>query len=178
MTASLPIGFPKPTENGIIEVKEYPEYRAVTYTHTGAVQQATRVAFNPLYNHISTNQIAMTTPVEVRYSDASPVSVENPSRAEVSFLYPRVEICPQNVSPDVKVIDYPPMKVVSIGIQGAYTWESYETHLQRLKDWLNKHPEYEGVGSPRRLLYNSPMTPESMKCSEVQIPISPVSNLA
>ncbi|CBN54139.1 MULTISPECIES: hypothetical protein [Kamptonema] len=64
------------------------------------------------------------------------------------------------------------MTVVSIGVQGAYTWESYETNLQKLKDWLEQHPEYEVVGPPRRLFYNSPMTPESIKMSEVQIAIA------
>ncbi|MEB3826052.1 heme-binding protein [Phormidium sp. CCY1219] len=174
MSASLPKGFPKPTEPEAIAVKDYPGYRAVTYTYQGQVQQATRVAFDPLYNHISRNQIAMTTPVEVRYTDASAIQVETPSQAEVSFLYPDREIEPQNIGSDVKVTDYPPMKVVSIGIQGAYSWSSYETHLQRLQGWLQAHPEYKAVGCPRRLLYNSPMTPEPLKRSEVQIAIAPV----
>ena len=167
----LPIGFPLPTEPGVIEVKQYPEYRAVTYTHNGEVQQASRIAFNPLYQHISSNNIAMTTPVEVRYYGDRPVQIDSYTRADVSFLYSDRNISPSTIAPNVKVTDYPPMTVVSIGIQGAYTWESYQIHLQELDRWLHQHPEYKIVGESRRFLYNSPMTPESLKRSEVQIPI-------
>jgi effector-binding domain-containing protein len=174
MSASLPHDFPNPTPPGAIEVKEYPEYRAVTYSHSGNPQQASQVAFNPLYQHISTNQIAMTTPVEVRYLDGLSPEMTTPQTAEVSFLYPNREISPEIQTDEVKVTDYPPMTVVSIGIQGAYSWASYEQHLQRLQDWLKEHSEYAIIGPPRRLLYNSPMTPEAIKLSEVQIPIAGV----
>jgi effector-binding domain-containing protein len=172
MAASLPNEFPNPTPPGVIEIKEYPEYRAVTYSHSGNVQQATQVAFNPLFNHISTNQIAMTTPVEVRYLDGLGVEMTTPQTAEVSFLYPNREIWPTTLSDQVKVTDYPPMKVVSLGIQGSYNWGKYEQQLERLQGWLKDHPEHEIVGPPRRLLYHSPMTPEADKLSEVQIPIA------
>ena len=164
MCASLPQGFPQPTEVNVIEIKEYPQYRGVTYTHKGDARQATRVAFDPLYQHISTNEIAMTTPVEARY-------VTEGEETEVSFLYSQPEMIPQNIDSQVMVRDTLPMKVVSIGVQGAYSWESYEENLQRLKEWLAQHPEYEIAGPPRRLLYNSPMTPEYLKRSEVQIEI-------
>ena len=167
----LPIGFPPPTEINVIEVKQYPEYRAVTYEHHGEVQQASRVAFNPLYQHISSNNIAMTSPVEVRYYGDSPVQIESYTHAEVSFLYSDPTISPTTIAPNVTVTDYPAVTVLSIGIQGPYTWESYQSHLQQLFNWLNKNPEYEIVGESRRFLYNSPMTPESVKRSEVQIPI-------
>ena len=180
MPAPLPIGFPPPTEVGVIEVKQYPEYRAATYTHEGEAQVATRVAFNPLFEHISRNQIAMTVPVEARYYD-NPTPNSLLSRApgpmpnnvvEVSFLYARPEISPQSIDPRVKVVDYPAMTAVSIGLVGPYTWESYQTNLQGLRAFLTEHPQYEVVGPPRRLLYNSPMTPAAIKRSEVQIPIA------
>ena len=44
----LPSGFPEPAQIGAIEVKQYPQYRAVTYTHAGDLRQATGIAFNPL----------------------------------------------------------------------------------------------------------------------------------
>ena len=170
MSAYLPSGFPEPAKIGVIEVKQYPQYRAVTYTHEGDLRQATGVAFNPLFQHISSNQIAMTTPVEARYTGISGQAEVAPA-AEVSFLYPAPNIAPSSVSPAVTVTDTPPMTVVSIGIQGAYTWESYEKNLQKLQDWLKEHPEYATVGPPRRFFYNSPMTAEAVKISEVQIPI-------
>ena len=166
--ASLPANFPPPTEVGVIEVKEYPQYRAVTYSHQGEPQMATRVAFNPLFNHISSNQISMTTPVEARYLNTSETT-------EVSFLYPEPNMTPQTINSEVMVRDTLPMLVVSIGVQGAYSWESYQQNLNKLKDWLAARPEYEIVGPPRRLLYNSPMTPQAIKRSEVQIAIAPSS---
>ncbi|MEB3342131.1 heme-binding protein [Okeania sp.] len=164
MSASLPQGFPQPTQVNVIEIKQYPQYRAVTYTHTGDSRMATRVAFDPLYQHISTNQIAMTTPVEARY-------VKEGEQTEVSFLYSTPDMTPQTIDSQVIVRDTLPMTVVSIGVQGGYSWESYQQNLQKLKHWLAQHPEYEVVSPPRRLLYNSPMTPEDLKRSEVQIPI-------
>ncbi len=175
MAANLPWGFPAPTEAGIIEIKHYPEYRAVTYRHTGDAIAATRVAFQPLFEHISRNQIAMTTPVEARYlGDSSATNPENHT-VEVSFLYGDPQMIPQWIHSEVTVRDYPAMTVVSIGIQGAYTWDSYQSNLQKLYAWLAENPEYKISGVPRRLLYNSPMTPESIKRSEVQIAIAPVS---
>lgn len=170
MSAYLPSGFPEPAEIGTIEVKQYPQYRAVTYSHAGDVRQATGVAFNPLFQHINNNQIAMTTPVEARYTGiAGQMDVPE---VQVSFLYPSPNIAPSSLSSAVTVTDTPPMTVVSIGVGGAYTWESYENNLQKLKNWLQQHPEYSIVGPPRRFFYNSPMTPEAMKISEVQIPIA------
>lgn len=167
MAASFPQGFPQPTPIGVIEVKQYPAYRGVTYLHSGDLTQATRAAFNPLFQHISSNNISMTTPVEARYLEDGNF---NP-QAEVSFLYSHPEITPQQVQGDVEVKNTPAMTVVSIGVQGAYTWESYQMNLQRLQTWLKSHPEHTIVGAPRRLFYNSPMTPEDLKYSEVQIPI-------
>jgi effector-binding domain-containing protein len=171
MSAYLPSGFPEPAEIGTIKIKQYPHYRAVTYTHTGDLRQATGVAFNPLFQHISSNQIAMTTPVEARYTEISG-QVGGVVQAEVSFLYPTPNITPDSINSVVSVTNTPPMTVVSIGIQGAYTWESYEQNLQKLQDWLQEHPEYVIVGPPRRFFYNSPMTAEAIKISEVQIPIA------
>ncbi|NEP08616.1 MAG: ABC transporter substrate-binding protein, partial [Okeania sp. SIO4D6] len=98
MSASLPQGFPQPTETNVIEVKEYPQYRAVTYTHTGDSRMATRVAFDPLYQHISSNQISMTTPVEARY-------VKEGEETEVSFLYSTPDMTPQKIDSQVMVRD-------------------------------------------------------------------------
>ncbi|MEG4800715.1 hypothetical protein QUB63_14310 [Microcoleus sp. ARI1-B5] len=54
---ALPSGFPDPAQIGVIEVKQYPQYRAVTYTHAGDLRQATGIAFNPLLSTISNNHV-------------------------------------------------------------------------------------------------------------------------
>ncbi len=175
MSAPLPVGFPAPTAADIIEVKQYPAYRSGTYSYEGNLSDATSYAFNPLFRHISSNNIAMTTPVEARYPSAT---LEQPSdrplrsgKAKVSFLYNNNGISPQQIAQDIEVEDHPPMLVVSLGVQGAYGYNSLQSHIAKLKAWLANHPEYEIVGEPREFLYDSPYTPAPLKRREVQIPI-------
>ena len=171
MSAPLPVGFPSPTPHDIIEVKQYPAYRSGTYTYEGNLSEATRYSFNPLFQHISSNNIAMTTPVEARYPASTIDQPMQQGKVKVSFLYNNNAISPQQISPDIQVEDHAPMLVVSLGIQGAYGYESYQGHIEKLKNWLANHPEYEIAGEPREFLYDSPYTPAPLKRREVQIPI-------
>ena len=171
MSAPLPVGFPSPTPHDIIEVKQYPSYRSGTYIYEGDFSQATRYSFNPLFQHISSNNIAMTTPVEARYPASTIDQPMQQGKVKVSFLYNNNAISPQQISPDIEVEDHAPMLVVSLGIQGAYGYESYQGNIAKLKNWLANHPEYEVAGEPREFLYDSPYTPAPLKRREVQIPI-------
>ena len=100
-------------------------------------------------------------------------------RAKVCFLYPNTTVevplddSLKALKGKVKVEIFEPRMVVSIGLRGKYTWASYAKGLRRLERWLDLHKEhFERVeGVPRRLFYNSPMTPSSFKISEIQIPI-------
>ncbi len=96
-TAPLPEGFPEHTAPNQIEVKQYPSYRAATYQTRGELSQAAKGAFSPLYQHISTNNISMTAPVETRYP-ASTLEGTTSGAAEVSFLYPSREIVPAEIA--------------------------------------------------------------------------------
>jgi hypothetical protein len=174
--APLPEGFPSPTPAGKIEVKHYPAYRSGTYHYTGQLAQAANVAFEPLYRHISSNKIAMTAPVEARYPimtlQAEQSAHSNAvGEAEVSFLYRNQDIQPKQVAEGIKVEDHLPMKVVSIGVSGPYTFVSYQRNMERLRQWLTQHPNYTVAGLPRRFFYDSPFIPDLLKRSEVQIPI-------
>ncbi len=171
MSAPLPVGFPEPTTNGNIEVKQYPAYRSGTYTYEGDFREATSASFNPLFRHISSNNISMTAPVEARYPISTIDQPVQTGKAKVSFLYNNNAIAPQQVSQDIQVEDHAPMLVVSLGIQGAYSYESYQENVAKLKQWLAGHPEYEIAGEPREFLYDSPFTPAPLKRREVQIPI-------
>ncbi len=176
VSAPLPEGFPSPTAAGKIEVKHYPAYRSGTVHYQGQLSQATSAAFEPLYRHISSNDIAMTAPVETRYP---PVTLEEGSgdkpnehgEAEVSFLYRSTNIQPQQIAQGIKVENNVPMTVVSLGIQGDYSYASYQQNIDQLRDWLAQHLEYEVAGPPRRFFYDSPFIPDAFKRSEVQIPI-------
>lgn len=180
-SAPLPDGFPPPTPAGVIEVKHYPAYRSATLTYQGRLDSAAEAAFNPLFRHISQNNISMTAPVEARYplttlwagkEGQSPEEGE----AEVSFLYRHPDVSPQLVDQGIRVESTAPMTVVSVGVQGNYNYVSYQQHVEQLRSWLTQHPEYKVVGSPRRFFYDSPFIPDALKRSEIQVPIQKVGN--
>ena len=175
MAAPLPQGFPAPTAPERIEVKTYPAYRGAAVRQNGDLAAATQLAFGPLFQHISSNDIGMTAPVEARYPAALLAGSERARQgeAEVSFLYENPNTNPSRVAPNITVVDTQPMTVVSLGQQGNYDFETFEAGLARLRQWLAEHPEYEVVGPPRRLLYDGPFTPPSFKRSEIQVPIAP-----
>ena len=169
-TAPLPEGFPELTAPNQIEVKQYPSYRAATYETKGDLSQAANQAFSPLYQHISSNNISMTAPVETLYP-ASTLEGSTSGEAEVSFLYRSREIVPAEIADNIELKDIPAMTVVSLGLKGAYSYESYQQGLKRLSSWLEKNPDYQRVGNPRRFFYDGPYVPDGMKRSEIQIPI-------
>lgn len=113
----------------------------------------------------------MTAPVETRYPVSTLDGVAVSGEAEVSFLYRSQEIVPAEIASNIEVKDIPLMTVVSLGLQGAYSYESYQDGLKRLTDWLRQHPEYKTVGNPRRFFYDGPYIPDVLKRSEIQIPI-------
>ncbi|MBD2188381.1 heme-binding protein [Pseudanabaena mucicola] len=171
MSAPLPVGFPAPTAHNIIEVKQYPAYRSGTYTYEGNLSEATSYAFNPLFRHISSNNISMTSPVEARYPMTAIDQPVQSGKAKVSFLYNNNAINPQQIAQDIQVEDHAPMLAVSLGVQGAYGYDRFQSDVAKLKQWLAEHPEYEIAGEPREFLYDSPYTPSLLKRREVQIPI-------
>jgi effector-binding domain-containing protein len=173
-SAPLPEGFPPPTADGQIEVKSIPAYRSATYRATGELATAANRAFSPLYQHISSNEISMTAPVETRYPSSTieaSGSLNETGEAQVSFLYRSTDIYPKEIANNIFVEDIPPMTVVSLGLVGSYSYSRYQEGLARLKDWLKQHREYEVVGEPRRFFYDGPYIPDGFKRSEIQIPI-------
>ncbi len=174
--APLPEGFPPPTQQGKIEVKQYPAYRAATVRYSGELSQAANRAFNPLYRHISSNNISMTAPVEARYPvstlEAGEIGTpDERGEALVSFLYRSTDVYPQEIAQDIQVEDIAPMTVLSLGLKGSYDYSSYQKNIERLREWLAQHPEWTVVGSPRRFFYDAPYVPEPLKQSEIQVPI-------
>ncbi len=131
---------------------------------------------DPLYRHISSNNISMTAPVETRYPvntlEAGEMGATNErGEALVSFLYRSTDIYPSEIAQDIQVEDIAPMTVVSLGLKGSYDYSSYQKNIERLREWLTQHPEWTVVGSPRRFFYDAPYVPEPAKRSEIQIPI-------
>ncbi|WP_024750222.1 heme-binding protein [Crocosphaera subtropica] len=171
-SAPLPVGFPSPTTPGKIEIKQYPAYRAATYHYSGNLSEAGSQAFSSLYQHISSNNISMTAPVETRYPLNTLETNEQTGEATVSFLYRNTDIYPQEIADNITVEDIPSMKVVSLGLMGGYSYESYQKGLEKLKNWLSENPTYQMAGKPRRLFYDGPYKPDDTKRSEIQIPVT------
>lgn len=171
-SAPLPDGFPSPTPDGEIEIKQYPDYRAATVQVTGNLAEASSRGFAPLFSHISRNDISMTAPVETRYPDALERS-NSPSEGEatVSFLYRSPDIVPKEVAENIQVEDIPPMTVISLGTRGSYRFDEYTRGIQQLQSWLSEHPDYVPSGPPRRFFYDGPYIPDPLKRSDIQIPV-------
>jgi len=171
-SAPLPEGFPPPTTDGEIEVKQYPAYRAATVQVSGELANAPSQGFSPLYRHISSNDISMTSPVETRYPTATlQADASSEGQADVSFLYRSLDIVPEAVAQNVRVEEMPPMTVVSLGVRGGYDYGAYTKGIQRLQAWLTEHPEYVVAGPPRRFFYDGPYVPDFLKRSDIQIPV-------
>lgn len=171
-SAPLPEGFPPPTAEGEIELKQYPQYRAATVQVVGDLANASSRGFSPLFRHISSNDISMTAPVETRYPTATlQGGAVAQGEAAVSFLYRSLDIVPQEVAQDVQVEDIPPMTVISIGVRGGYDYNIYTRSIERLQAWLLAHPDYMVAGLPRRFFYDGPYIPDPIKRSDIQIPV-------
>ena len=110
--------------------------------------------------------------METRYPLSTLESNEKTGEATVSFLYRNTDIYPQEIANNITVEDIPAMTVVSLGLQGGYSYESYQQGLEKLKNWLSENPDYQMVGKPRRLFYDGPYKPDAAKRSEIQIPVA------
>jgi len=84
MKAPLPAGFPQPGPVGQVIVKEYPPYRAArtAMRDEGLGQNS---AFNALFRHITSNDVKMTAPVEMRYEQST--TQAQPQPVSMAFLY-------------------------------------------------------------------------------------------
>jgi effector-binding domain-containing protein len=168
--ASLPEGFPQPGPVDEVIVKTYPAHRLARVTAEGG----SNGMFMKLFRHIERNEIKMTAPVEMTWSEEGEKPARDPDA--MAFLYGSTAIGTPGADsddPNVVVEDIPEIKVVSIGLRGAYDEKTFRRGYEKLEAWLAEHPEWEPAGAPRTLGYNSPFVPNFFKVSEVQIPVAP-----
>lgn len=162
--AQMPAGFPQYTPVRDVQIKRYPAYRKVQ-----AAASAGR-AFWTLFSHIKQNQIAMTAPVEMTYSDG-----QRPRESSMAFLYGRPDLGRSGKKDSVEVIDVPPKSVVSTGVRGPRTAQSVAEARARLHAWLEDNKaDYSSDGPLRVMAYNSPFVPRNRNYFEVEIPIRSV----
>jgi hypothetical protein len=163
--APLPKGFPEPTPVGEIRVQKYPPYRVARTKFTDGGSSS----FMALFNHIASNQISMTAPVEMSYQN---LEEKNLRALDMAFLYENPTIGQTGSTGKVEVADVAARTAVSIGVRGETSAEAVQSTHQLLKAWLADHAdEYVAGGNVRVLGYNSPMISKEKRFFEVQIPV-------
>ena len=168
-SAPLPEGWPELTPVGEVEIREYPTYRAAVVTEKEG-RAATTPMFRALFQHISTNDIPMTSPVDMSYED-----VGSDRMTGMAFLYRTPELGPIGTDGVVRVEDVPPRAYASTGVRGSYSEAHHREGLERVEAWIAGQPNWKADGPSRYLGYNSPFVPWFMRYGEVQIPVVPAS---
>lgn len=164
MEAALPEGFPYPAPAGEIRVVTYPGYRRAK---TPVEQRRSNGAFFALFRHISSNDIAMTAPVEM--------TVDGERRIDMAFLYGDPETGSVGTDGRVEVQDVPPMTVVTMGVAGSTESQASRDALAAVDAWLERNDaRWKRAGQTRVMGYNGPSVPRRRQFSEVQVPVAPV----
>lgn len=165
--ADLPKDFPEPTQLGEICLKHYPAHRLAR------VQSKNDSAFLTLFNHIKSNKIEMTAPVEMRFDEAE----QKYQQIDMAFLYGAPDWGQLGDSgKGVTVEDIPAMSTVAIGLTGDFD-PNATTYIDALEAWLAQHAiDYERDGKVRVMGYNSPFVWKSQRFFEIEIPVKKRAN--
>ncbi len=161
--AELPAGVPGFSVLEEVELRSYPTYRMV---RTG-MKGGSFGAFMPLFRHIESNEIAMTTPVQIDYRNDGDRLRQN----SMAFLYGSTDIGKPGKDGSVEVVDVPAVTVLTIGARGYDQPGRIAELQQRLESWLAANPEWQATGALRVMGYNSPTVGAAKRCYEVQIPV-------
>lgn len=162
--APMPRDFPGFQVVDELELRDYPAYRMASTTMRGG----SNAAFWPLFRHIESNGISMTTPVRMDWQPSDDGSARPQSMA---FLYGERTTEPKQVAEGVRVVEVPACTVLSIGMIGDDRRERIAEMRARFDAFLAAHPEWRADGSLRTMGYNSPMVPRDRRYFEVQLPV-------
>lgn len=160
--SDLPKGFPEPSALGEIQLKHYPSYRLAR------APSKKDNAFFTLFNHIKSNKIEMTAPVEMRYDESD----QKYQLIDMAFLYGAPDWGNLgDAGQGVIVEDIPAMSTVAIGLTGDFD-PNTSTYIEALESWLAQNaPDYERDGKIRVMGYNSPFVWKSQRFFEIEIPV-------
>lgn len=150
-----------PTAPGVAEFKTLPAGVLLKSTGRGNYFEESNRLFRPLFNYISSQKIAMTTPVEAQIDQAAMYFWVAPS--EVAKV--------AGDRAGVEVIRLPARQVASLGARGGYGRENFEQTRDKLRAWLETQPEVEATGEAYAVYWHGPFTPWFAKRSEVHIPV-------
>ena len=164
----MPQGWPLLTEVGVVEVKEYPQYReaVVTKNNGAASDEKMGSMFGTLFSHISKNDIPMTSPVEMEYSQQ-----DSRAMTSMAFLYRTSETGTLGNDGQVVVREVAPRTYASVGVRGSINDKNFECGLAIVNAWIAANPQWRADGTPRFFGYNSPLIPWFWKYGEVQVPV-------
>jgi hypothetical protein len=163
--ADRPVGFPGFTTVGELEVKHYPAHR-LARTAMPSLLGETR-GFWTLFQHIKSNEIAMTAPVEMRYDQDGGLKP-----LTMAFLYGDMAIGKTGREGDVEVVDIEPMTVISLGFRGLDRDERVKAAGTELEAWLKRNAKsWERAGELRVMGWNGPGVRGQKRYFEVQLPV-------
>jgi effector-binding domain-containing protein len=151
----------KRTSAGKIEIKTIPASMVMVSESEGNYFGTRNYLFRRLFNYISENNVAMTTPVEARIENAQ-MKFYVGTKDKLKELKDRGS---------VKVVTIPQRTVVSIGIRGTYTESNFEKAKTQLEQWLRDNTGYQQAGAAYAVYWDGPFMPWFLKQSEVQIPV-------
>ncbi|MBM4076397.1 MAG: hypothetical protein FJ267_12250 [Planctomycetes bacterium] len=162
--ADLPKGFPERAALGEIQLKHYPAYRLAR------APSSRDGAFLTLFNHIKSNKIEMTAPVEMRFDQVEQAY----QQIDMAFLYGQPDWGQLgDAGKGVTVYDIPAMTTVAIGLTGDFN-PNFSLYIAALESWLARNAaDYERDGKVRVMGYNSPFVWKSQRFFEVEIPVKP-----
>lgn len=194
IVSPLPVGYPRPTPAGAMEIKHYPSIRRAQLTVEASPRWGMNMAFFPLFRHIQKRDIAMTAPVEAEVpamaqSDASAQDQaprgDRTGEMTVSFLYRTGDMgVAGQAEENVRVVDTEPVTVLALGIRGTMGNDRIEREVGKLYAWLDAQGQtnpgpggeklkgrWHADGAPRMLGYNGPDVRRGDQWWEVQVPV-------
>lgn len=156
--ASLPKGWPVPGPYNEVAKKDYPVYR-VAVTESGGQTRS----FWTLFQHIKSNDIPMTAPVEMKMGEED----GEMEMTSMGFLYQDTSVGEVGMDGEkVEVTDVPAMTVLS------YTWmgPNNKAAVAEAREALDAALEEKKMTavSFRLLGYNGPSVPKAKRTHELQ----------
>jgi len=167
----LPEGYPAPTPPEAIDLKTYPAVRRAVVRGERSPDSGMNRAFWPLFEHIKSHDIAMTSPVEMDYRDLSAGSDVEPKDWSMAFLYRTKDLNAAGREGRIEVEDAAPVTVLAVGMKGDYSMELVRGGMETIEAWLAANPGWRAAGSWRSLYYNGPALLWWNKWAEVQMPV-------
>lgn len=164
-TMAAPQAFP-PTDVGVSELKTLPAGVLLKAQGTGNYFEQSNRLFRPLFNYISSHDIAMTTPVEAQIENAAMYFwVAASERGKVAGNRGGVD-----------VIEIPERRVASRGARGGYSAENFAMVRGELLAWLQSRVEVVPAGDPYAVYWHGPFMPGFLKRFDVHVPVKPVTS--